>query len=184
MQPPLLSHLTPVLLHYEREKTSVPWILPLPPPPLARPPLEGSAMGTPGQQEQAKGGRGWGGQSWRTSAHDGTGVAQREPHHPKGLRRPDPLGSGTKRRHGCTVAPGGGNVGPSPSWEHRLGAQGASTALGTLLPVVEAVAPPEVAPFAIGLVMTPSRFTALSFTALRLPEAITRVLSALGLMVG
>jgi hypothetical protein len=71
---------------------------------------------------------------------------------------------------------------------------------------VEAVAPPEVAPFAIGLVVTPRRLAAaalgllvasgshflellidinaLSFTALCLPEAITRVLSALGLMVG
>jgi hypothetical protein len=78
--------------------------------------------------------------------------------------------------------------------------------LGPLLPAVKATVPPDVVPFAIGLVVTPRRLVAValgpliapgshflellvivqawSFTTLRLPKAIRRVLSPLGLPVG
>jgi hypothetical protein len=79
----------------------------------------------------------------------------------------------------------------------------ASAILSPLLPAAEAATPPEVAPFATGLVTTPCRLTAAvlgplitpgsyfleilvdvqtwRFTMLFLPEAIRKVLSAPGL---
>jgi hypothetical protein len=82
----------------------------------------------------------------------------------------------------------------------------AEAALGPLPPVADAPVPPEVAPFVTGVVATPHRLAEValgpiiapgsqflkllvvveywSFTTLRLPDVVRRVISALGLSVG
>jgi hypothetical protein len=58
--------------------------------------------------------------------------------------------------HGRTVAPSGGNVAPRPIGSIDRALREALAAMGPLLLAVEATAPPEVAPFATGLVATPA----------------------------